>query len=298
MENGEFDRFFDNHIHVETDITRDSYSNMSVNKAEKGFTLIELLVVISIIALLMSIMMPALGMVKRQAQATICQSTLKQWSICYEVYAGDNNDRLPPDWLLDLYRCYKEEKLLLCPCARKKGNIPGSTDENDGSRRGGKLHAWYDVAVEFPVNIPGKDETIEKDILGSYGCNAHVGGTGCAQTSPETDWLTVHHKGINNAPVLLDCAREGGVPLPEDDPPEYDGEIYYSQPMDIHEMRGFSLNRHPAYTVNSLFLDWSVRKVTIKELWTLDWYRGWPYHRGEYQELPDWPQWMNPIPNP
>jgi hypothetical protein len=68
--------------------------------------------------------------------------------------------------------------------------------------------------------------------------------------------------------------------------------------MDIHEMRGFCINRHPAYTVNSLFLDWSARKVTLKELWILDWYRGWPYHRGENQPLPDWPPWMDRIPEP
>ncbi len=266
---------------------------MSVDRAEKGFTLIELLVVISIIALLMSIMMPALGMVKKQTQATICLANLKHWALCYEIYAGDNNDSLPPYWILNLYKCYKEEKLLVCPSARKKGTIPGHADEDDGSRRGDKLHAWYKVGMELPVKTPGKNETIEKDILGSYGFNAHVGGT---QTSPETDWLTVHYKGINNAPVLLDCARDHAVPLPEDVPPIFDGQIYLSAPMDIDEMRGFSINRHPAYTVNSLFLDWSARKVTLKELWILDWYRGWPYHRGEYHALPDWPPWMDRIP--
>jgi len=269
---------------------------MSMDRAEKGFTLIELLVVISIIALLMSIMLPALGMVKKQAQATICLSNLRHWSLCYEAYAGDNNDRLPGDWILDLYKCYRDEKLLVCPAARKKGTIPEDPDDDDGSRRGGKLHAWFDVGVEFPAKIRGANETILKDILGSYECNAHVGGTGCAETSPETDWLTVHYKGIDKAPVLLDGAREGGVPLPEDDPPDYDGQIYLSEPTDIHEIRGFCLNRHPGYTVNSLFLDWSARKVTLKELWTIDWYRGWPYHRGEYRPEPAWPQWMDRIP--
>ncbi|MGE4286803.1 MAG: type II secretion system protein, partial [Phycisphaerae bacterium] len=45
---------------------------------EKGFTLIELLVVISIIAMLMAIMMPALGKARESARMTLCKTNLKQ----------------------------------------------------------------------------------------------------------------------------------------------------------------------------------------------------------------------------
>ena len=64
---------------------------------KSGFTLIELLVVIAIIALLMSLLAPALRKVKEQAQAAVCLSNLHQWSIAYKQYYDDNRGRTP-DW--------------------------------------------------------------------------------------------------------------------------------------------------------------------------------------------------------
>lgn len=58
----------------------------------KAFTLIELLVVISIIAMLMAIMMPALGKARNMAATKICSSGMRQISIASSAYASDNND--------------------------------------------------------------------------------------------------------------------------------------------------------------------------------------------------------------
>jgi prepilin-type N-terminal cleavage/methylation domain-containing protein/prepilin-type processing-associated H-X9-DG protein len=63
---------------------------------KKGFTLIELLVVISIIALLLSIMMPGLSRAKELAKRTVCASNLKSIGTSVFVYANKNNDQLPP----------------------------------------------------------------------------------------------------------------------------------------------------------------------------------------------------------
>lgn len=76
-------------------------------KKRIGFTLIELLVVIAIIALLMSILMPALNRVKEQARRQSCGSRIRQHLIALNIYAGDNDTKLPlPDtagnWLQDV----------------------------------------------------------------------------------------------------------------------------------------------------------------------------------------------------
>lgn len=60
-----------------------------------GFTLIELLVVISIIAILVGILLPALGAARRSAQGSSCKSNLKQLGIVIASFAASNRDDLP-----------------------------------------------------------------------------------------------------------------------------------------------------------------------------------------------------------
>ena len=61
-----------------------------------GFTLIELLVVISIIALLLSVLMPSLNQAKKSAKRVVCGSQLKQIGVVAYLYGSENNDWLPP----------------------------------------------------------------------------------------------------------------------------------------------------------------------------------------------------------
>ncbi|MHC4634301.1 MAG: type II secretion system protein [Planctomycetota bacterium] len=64
-------------------------------KKKIGFTLVELLVVIAVIALLLSILMPALNKVKRQAQGVSCRANLGQWALTWDMYLAANNFKFP-----------------------------------------------------------------------------------------------------------------------------------------------------------------------------------------------------------
>ncbi len=72
-----------------------NYREKRIRHKARGFTLIELLVVIAIIALLLAILLPAMGKIKETARAAVCKSNLKNIGLAVQMYLDDYDRKIP-----------------------------------------------------------------------------------------------------------------------------------------------------------------------------------------------------------
>ncbi|MDI6451280.1 type II secretion system protein, partial [Anaerobaca lacustris] len=78
----------------ESVLVRATALDRRVRRRRRAFTLIELLVVIAIIAVLMAVLMPTLNRVREQGRRAVCLNHLKTLTLCWIMYADDNDDRI------------------------------------------------------------------------------------------------------------------------------------------------------------------------------------------------------------
>jgi prepilin-type N-terminal cleavage/methylation domain-containing protein/prepilin-type processing-associated H-X9-DG protein len=262
-----------------------------------AFTLIELLVVISIIALLMAILLPTLGRVRKQARAVACRANLRQIGFYFAAYAAENDGKFPElspstEPLAGFYQgvlarpSLERQGLLICPMASRPKTMPElpSPPRRSSAVAGDTFFAWARILL--------RQEGGFDLYVGSYGHNSGTTTSGALWGVPRAPVADIRE--ASNVPVYFDCRGASlAPPNPFAPPPPYEG---FKGPFpEYSTLAGAALNRHDG-GVNCLFMDWSVRKVGIKELWTLKWTQDWdtagPWTKLGGVRPEDWPEWM------
>jgi len=276
-------------------------------RKKEGFTLVELLVVIAIIALLMSMLIPVIGKVKSQAKDVVCQSNLRQWGAVFSMYANDNQSRFMGGWMGNGYTEHTDQwpeslrpyyadsgDLRLCPMAAK----PSSEAHGEGAFKPLSLYEAWGVFAGKPGGPSTSWYAVTAGDYGSYGINAWV----CDPVDESTAYpalIKSHWRGDNvreaaTVPLFFDSAWLDAWPVPRETPPPLPDSIYITG-NNQNSMWRVCIPRHNVH-VNYLFLDYSVDRVDLKQLWVLKWHRTFNT-RGHFTKaggMPPsgWPLWM------
>lgn len=271
----------------------------------RGFTLIELLVVIAIIAVLMGILMPTLRKVKEQGNMIKCMGNLKQWNLVHAMYLQENDGKfysgVPGSafyWISQMND--KDESWIKNPtwfCPKNKN----MENEPDGSPGGSlSIHTAWGVYRPGTGGEPAGFRFNPDGVAGSYGINGYVLGlTGGSENMSEnrraSDFFkTPQVKGAGQIPLMAESLRFDLFPQPTDPPAAREDAVWSSN----NHMARACMNRHVGY-VNISMCDFSVRKVGLKELYTLKWHKTFnvagPFTLAGGVTADKWPDWIRPF---
>ncbi|MHC4702599.1 MAG: hypothetical protein ACYTFQ_18710 [Planctomycetota bacterium] len=220
------------------------------------------------------------------------------------MYCDDNDGRFPEagdlgwkrgTWVIAFRDSYRtKSEILLCPSAQKRKASGGTGDL-----------AYGDSTHTYVMGSGGLLDSREEAAYGGNNWTYYAEGSGNIQGRPiRWNWKTKDVSNSTNVPIFADTMWRGGGPCYRTSesgalnsnfnrivPPQFDGQWSgYG-----NEMMHFTLTRHQTGT-NVLFLDWSVRAVGLKELWTLKWHRKYPVNgpwtKGGGCQPSNWPEWM------
>jgi prepilin-type N-terminal cleavage/methylation domain-containing protein/prepilin-type processing-associated H-X9-DG protein len=284
-------------------------------RPRKAFTLVELLVVIAIIALLLSMLMPALTKARQAAQAVIDKSNLHTTQLVLFLYANDFSGKLTYDWWSFSYLAaestdlnfgydkvmwhycaqnyWNDPKILFCPVAKKVAGRDGNPPFLSGGFRewGNTDWAWYTDWAP-PLKATGKP-CMSSYGLNDWACVPYRGSDQVAQAQADAQyWRTVNQRGGDKIPLLFDSAWYSITPTDTSVPNPNALDKYHFP----YTFGPATLPRHND-GIHMVFLDGSLRRVGIKELWTLKWNKTFNTENTCTQPSYAWPKWIAKLRN-
>ena len=252
-------------------------------KRKKGFTLIELLVVISIIALLVSILMPALGKAKQQAKTTVCLSNLKQMAMGLALYVQDSDDTLIPlaynenYWFLQLAPYMGDKDFRFNPGMDTSGVMqigmcPASKPATGGRGTATKNWSFGSPAYEGSYAMNGWImEDKEHFVTPPFG-STNWGSVGAGTVA---EFYKNKYASLNSeVPIICDSLWVDSWPLNTDNVPnDLLGAGYPGFPHQVGTFMGrVCIDRH-GKAINMAFADSHTEKLPLEDLWKLKWHR-------------------------
>jgi len=242
---------------------------------------------------------------RRRAKEAVCQANLRQWHGIFQSYIEDNDghfftgaNSLGYWWPLQLsheYQDWRKNRAWLCPRAM----TPIYDEIGIVSSIPPIFTAWGIFTTPTSMTYDGKTYVMNSNgLAGSYSLNGYVldiDGTYYESGMPASEgWADLNNvPDADRVPLFIDALRFDVWPHDTQAPAASEYAAWSN-----NHMARCCINRHDG-AVNCLFVDGSVRKVGLKELWTLKWHRSFdtagPWTKAGGAQPEDWPEWMRPF---